>query len=157
MTKTIPGLVFALSALLLPHQAYLMLDAIVRTIFRKVFSRKKLLEWVTAQHARLRQHGSLIRTCLAEFEEHPELAPVACDGSVSAFADAARYLTAARRRGMLSAEGSIEASTVMLMNAVFMDAITRDVIDGCRPVAVIEALQEFVDLTLRALGAVEDR
>ena len=42
---------FALSALLLPHQAYLMLDAIVRTIFRKVFSRKKLLEWVTAADA----------------------------------------------------------------------------------------------------------
>src|SRR5687768_201658 len=42
---------FALSVLLLPHQAYLMLDAIVRTIFRKVFSRKKLLEWVTAADA----------------------------------------------------------------------------------------------------------
>ena len=41
----------ALSAVLLPHQAYLMLDAIVRTIFRKVVSRKKLLEWVTAADA----------------------------------------------------------------------------------------------------------
>jgi AcrR family transcriptional regulator len=119
--------------------------------------RGELLEWVTRQHARLRQHGSLIRTCLAEFEQHPELAPVACDGSVSAFADAARYLSVARQRGMLSAHGSIEAATVMLMNAVFMDAVTRDVIEGCRPVAETDALQEFVDLTLRALGAVEDR
>jgi len=119
--------------------------------------REELLEWVTRQHARLRQHGSLIRTCLAEFEEHPELAPVACDGSVSAFADAARYLSAARRRGMLSSDGSIEAATVMLMNAVFMDAVTRDVIEGCRPVPVADALHEFVDLTLRALGAVEVR
>jgi hypothetical protein len=40
---------------------------------------------------------------------------------------------------------------------VFMDAVTRDVIEGCRPVAETDALQEFVDLTLRALGAVEDR
>ena len=38
----------ALSILLLPHQAYLMTDAIARTIYRKIFSRKKLLEWVTA-------------------------------------------------------------------------------------------------------------
>ncbi len=41
----------ALSIVLLPHQAYLMLDAISRTIFRKVVSRKKLLEWVTAADA----------------------------------------------------------------------------------------------------------
>src|SRR6185295_19721092 len=40
-----------LSALLLPHQAYLMADAIVRTVYRKLISRKKLLEWVTAAEA----------------------------------------------------------------------------------------------------------
>lgn len=38
----------ALSLVLLPHQAYLMSDAIARTVYRKLFSRKKLLEWVTA-------------------------------------------------------------------------------------------------------------
>ncbi|MDQ2922441.1 MAG: hypothetical protein M3R52_12630, partial [Acidobacteriota bacterium] len=41
----------ALSILFLAHQAYLMTDAIVLTIYRKVFSRKKLLEWVTAADA----------------------------------------------------------------------------------------------------------
>ena len=41
----------ALSIVLLPHQAYIMADAILRTIFRKVVSRKKLLEWVTAADA----------------------------------------------------------------------------------------------------------
>ncbi len=35
----------------LMHQAYLMLDAIVRTVFRKLISRRKLLEWVTAAQA----------------------------------------------------------------------------------------------------------
>ncbi len=38
----------ALSLVLLPHQAYLMTDAIVRTIYRKLISQKKLLEWITA-------------------------------------------------------------------------------------------------------------
>ncbi|HEY8187972.1 MAG TPA: glucoamylase family protein [Pyrinomonadaceae bacterium] len=41
----------ALSIVFLPHQAYLMADAIVRTIYRKLISRKKLLEWVTAADA----------------------------------------------------------------------------------------------------------
>ncbi|HEU4766065.1 MAG TPA: protein ndvB, partial [Pyrinomonadaceae bacterium] len=38
----------ALSFVFLPHQAYLMCDAIVRTVYRKLISRKKLLEWVSA-------------------------------------------------------------------------------------------------------------
>ncbi|HEV7798005.1 MAG TPA: glucoamylase family protein, partial [Pyrinomonadaceae bacterium] len=41
----------ALSIVLLPHQAYLMIDAIARTVYRKLISRKKLLEWVTAAAA----------------------------------------------------------------------------------------------------------
>jgi cyclic beta-1,2-glucan synthetase len=41
----------ALSIVFLPHQAYLMTDAIARTIFRKLISRKNLLEWVTAADA----------------------------------------------------------------------------------------------------------
>ncbi|MEK6280234.1 MAG: glucoamylase family protein [Acidobacteriota bacterium] len=41
----------ALSIVLLPHQAYLMADAVVRTIYRKLISHKKLLEWVTAADA----------------------------------------------------------------------------------------------------------
>ncbi len=38
----------ALSLVFLTHQAYLMLDAIVRTIYRNLISRRRLLEWVTA-------------------------------------------------------------------------------------------------------------
>jgi cyclic beta-1,2-glucan synthetase len=41
----------ALSMIFLLHQAYLMLDAIVRTLYRKLISRRKLLEWVTAAQA----------------------------------------------------------------------------------------------------------
>ncbi len=40
-----------LSLALLPHQAYLMVDAIVRTLYRKLISQRKLLQWVTAAQA----------------------------------------------------------------------------------------------------------
>ncbi|MGH9883519.1 MAG: glucoamylase family protein, partial [Pyrinomonadaceae bacterium] len=49
----------ALSLVFLAHQAYLMTDAIVRTMFRKVISRKKLLEWVTAAQAESETRQSL--------------------------------------------------------------------------------------------------
>jgi len=41
----------ALSFVFLPYQAYLMTDAIVRTLYRQLISRKKLLEWVSAAEA----------------------------------------------------------------------------------------------------------
>jgi cyclic beta-1,2-glucan synthetase len=37
---------------LLPHQAWLMGDAIVRTLYRLAFSRRHMLEWVTAAQAK---------------------------------------------------------------------------------------------------------
>ncbi|HEY7785695.1 MAG TPA: glucoamylase family protein, partial [Pyrinomonadaceae bacterium] len=40
-----------LSLLFLAHQAYLMTDSICRTVFRKLISRKNLLEWTTAAQA----------------------------------------------------------------------------------------------------------
>jgi len=50
----------ALSIVLLPHQAYLMTDAIVRTIYRKLISHKNLLEWVTAAEAERTARHSLV-------------------------------------------------------------------------------------------------
>ncbi|MDY0873698.1 GH36-type glycosyl hydrolase domain-containing protein [Dongia rigui] len=40
----------------LPHQAWLMTDAIVRTLYRVYFSRRNLLEWMTAAQAKVGQH-----------------------------------------------------------------------------------------------------
>ncbi|HKY30654.1 MAG TPA: glucoamylase family protein [Pyrinomonadaceae bacterium] len=40
-----------LSLVFLAHQAYLMVDAIARTIYRKLISGHKLLEWITAAQA----------------------------------------------------------------------------------------------------------
>ncbi len=41
----------ALSFVFIPYQAYLMADAIVRTLYRQLISRRKLLEWVSAAEA----------------------------------------------------------------------------------------------------------
>ncbi|HYT50159.1 MAG TPA: glucoamylase family protein, partial [Pyrinomonadaceae bacterium] len=41
----------AVEIVFLSHQAYLMVDAIIRVAHRKLVSKKRLLEWVTAEHA----------------------------------------------------------------------------------------------------------
>lgn len=43
----------------IPHQAYLILDAVIRTLYRVVFSHRNMLEWVTAADTEARSKNSL--------------------------------------------------------------------------------------------------
>lgn len=45
--------------MLIPHQAWLMTDAVIRTIYRVFVSRKNMLEWVTAADAEATARNSL--------------------------------------------------------------------------------------------------
>lgn len=115
--------------------------------------RAELIGWSLGMHAHAIRHAKMIRTSLAEFEEHPDLAPVTCDGAIQAMDDVVRYLTRARALGLIANEGSLEAATVMLMNTIVLDGITWDIIPRRVPVTPNEAVGNFVDLILRSLGA----
>ncbi|MCK9221749.1 MAG: glycosyl transferase family 36 [Limnochordia bacterium] len=56
----------------LPHQAWLMLDAIVRTLFRLTVTKRNLLEWVSAFDAE-RRRGLTVRGYLARMWPSPML------------------------------------------------------------------------------------
>jgi cyclic beta-1,2-glucan synthetase len=45
--------------MLMPHQAYLMMDAIIRTLYRIFFTRKNMLEWVTAADVEASSRNSM--------------------------------------------------------------------------------------------------
>jgi AcrR family transcriptional regulator len=117
--------------------------------------RAELVTWARGMHAIVVRKRAMIRTCLAEFEEHPELAHVACDGPMGAMQDAVRYLTAARAAGRLTAPGPVGAPMVMLMHSIFMEGVTGDVMPECSPIPSEQAMELFVDVVLRALGATE--
>ena len=50
----------ALAFVVLPHQAYLMCDAIVRTVYRQFISHKNLLEWVSAAETERTSRNDLV-------------------------------------------------------------------------------------------------
>src|SRR5262249_11573403 len=52
---------FALNVSFLAHQAWLMGDAIARTLYRLTISRRKMLEWVTSARAKAGLHQELGR------------------------------------------------------------------------------------------------
>jgi len=115
--------------------------------------RAELTEWGLANHATLAGRRGVFTTCLAELEERPELAPTICEGGMIVYADGVRYLTLARERHLIGPDGSIEAAMVMLMNAIFMDALTRDIVPQNHALSAPEAVEMFTVLILRALGA----
>ena len=111
--------------------------------------------WGLNHHQSISQMRGIIRSCLAEFEERPGLAPKACGGGALAYLELTRYLTIARDRGTLVADASIGTAATMLINAIFMDAMTRDVMPEMHPYSPEKTIELFVDLVLRALGAKE--
>ena len=117
----------------------------------------ELCAWARAHHTLITEKRGIIRASLAEWEERPGLAPVACQSAMGAFADVVRYLRAARERQMIGPEGSIEAASIMLLNTLFLDAMLRDVMPKAHPHSVDESLEMFVDLTLRSLAVREER
>lgn len=111
----------------------------------------ELTAWALAQHQSLVAKSGIIRSCLAESEERPALAPQACKGRTIAVAEGVRYLEAARARGLIGAEGSIEGAMTMLVNSIFVDAMTRELMPHADAPAASIAV--FVDVVLRSLGA----
>jgi AcrR family transcriptional regulator len=116
---------------------------------------EELTVWALAHHQSIAAKSGIIRSCLAESDERPALASRACEGGMVAFGEGTRYLRAARSRGLIGRGASIEAATLMLINSIFMDAITRDLMPPghARPVEALVA--QFVELLLRGLGAPE--
>lgn len=53
--RQVAQLAFTLA--LLPHEAWISVDAVLRTLFRLFFSRRRLLEWETARAAEMARHA----------------------------------------------------------------------------------------------------
>lgn len=115
--------------------------------------RSELLEWALAQHRNIEEKRGLIRACLAESLARPALAPEACGSGALALTDLLRYLTRAREAGLIGHDGSIEAAASLMINGLFMDAMTRDIMPHAHLHTVDEGVALCIDLILRGLGA----
>ena len=84
-----------LIAIFLPYQAYLMLDAIIRTLARLIFTKKNMLEWETAADAEARLKSDK-KSCFARMWIEPAtsalLLAVALSSASEAFALAVIFI-----------------------------------------------------------------
>ncbi len=115
--------------------------------------RAELLAWARVHIAQLRGRASLIRTCMGEIEEHPELLGEGGSPSIDAAIRVREYLQRLIDRGMADRHFDPTSAESMLMGALFADAMGRDIMPGLFGPDADKAVEDYVDLLVRAIGA----
>lgn len=112
----------------------------------------ELTAWSEGQLAHLRDKRSMIRTCMGELEERPELTECAAAGPQGAFIELCAYLRRVRDAGMSFIDFDERVAAITLMGALFSDAMGREMMPEIYPPADIAA-RAYAELILRAIGA----
>ncbi|HYC33040.1 MAG TPA: helix-turn-helix domain-containing protein [Gemmatimonadales bacterium] len=112
----------------------------------------ELFEFARAHLADLRERRALIRTCMGEFEEHPDVIAPENSAVVGAARSLAEYLGRLRKRGLATSPFDEQVAATMLMGVLFADAMGRDIMRDMFPTESETALREYLRIFLRGLG-----
>jgi hypothetical protein len=100
----------------------------------------------------LREKRALIRTCMGDFEEHPEMMPPCGSPTARAAEALCEYVERLRRAGLATGNADPRVAASMLMGALFADAMGRDIMTDLYRSAPDEAVAGYVRLFLRGIG-----
>lgn len=112
----------------------------------------ELEHWCAAQHAFLMERRSLIRSCMGEMEERPDMGHPAKAHPHCAAAALATYFQRARDAGLTTQQFDPVVPAWMLLAAVFGDAMWRGILPELYGDTAGEAIAEYVRLTLAGIG-----
>lgn len=113
----------------------------------------ELLAWAGAHLELLRGKRSLIRTCMGDFEEHPEMMPPCGSPTARAAEALALYVENLRAAGLARGDADPRVAAALLIGALFADAMGRDIMPDLYRSTAEAALAEYVRLFLRGIGA----
>ncbi|HEU4563623.1 MAG TPA: helix-turn-helix domain-containing protein [Gemmatimonadaceae bacterium] len=115
---------------------------------------QELITWCRAHHARLYERRSLIRTCLGEMAERPEMGRSATTGPYIAATMLREYFVRLRERGIATGDFDPDCAAWLLLAAIFSDAMWRDVMAAEEHWKDADAsFAECVRMVLVAVGA----
>ena len=115
--------------------------------------RAELLAWARLHWEELWARRSVMRTAMGEIEEHPELLGEGGGPSVDAAIRLREYLQRLIDRGMAERHFDPSSAESMLMGTLFADAMGRDIMPGLFGPDADKAVEDYVNLLLRAIGA----
>jgi AcrR family transcriptional regulator len=111
----------------------------------------ELTEWCGIVMERLRAKRSIIRQCMSEMEERPEMITTAVSTPVRASQDLAAYLRKLKSEGRADGELDVLAAVSMMLGAIFHDAMGREMMPQVYP-ALSKAPRLYSRLLLNAIG-----
>lgn len=112
----------------------------------------ELTEWCTAVVNHLHSRSSVIRKCMGEMEERPELSDHASEAPMRATTELSAYFRRLRSNGFTEEEFDPTVASAMLIGALFHDAMGRDMMPDVYPKPASKAPGRYANLILRALG-----
>jgi AcrR family transcriptional regulator len=121
----------------------------------------ELTEWAAAHHSCMCNGREMVRKMMGEVSERPDVGVCAAHGPSGAAAQLREYIVRLRRTGLLQdgqnalSPADVAAGVAMLMGALFADAMGRDVMPDLFPSSPAQAVDSYVRLFLRALGATQ--
>jgi len=92
---------------------------------------------------------------MGEYEQHPGHCQHGMQASVRIAAELSRYLQRLKARHLAAPDFDERVATNMLMGAIFADAMGRDTMPERYPYSMRDAIDQYVTLLLRAIGAAE--
>lgn len=119
---------------------------------------RELTEWCAAQLDHLERSRSIIRKCMAELEEHPEMADCMRHGPVLTQMQLREYARALRaQHGLDSRSDQVADACTCLHGALFADAMGREMVPQIYPRPRAAAPAHYARTFLHALGIPEGR
>ena len=95
---------------------------------------------------------AVIRKCMSDFEERPEMAARAVEAPTQASRELCEYFAQLRKKGFTDREFDESAAAAMLIGALFHDAMGREMMPDIYPKPAAEAPARYAELVLRAIG-----
>lgn len=112
---------------------------------------KELAEWCGLMIEQLHAKRSIIRKCMSEIEERPEMITAAVSTPVRAANDLSAYLRKLKSLGLTHTDFDVAAAGSMLLGAIFHDAMGREMMPQIYP-AQAKAPRLYSRLLLNAIG-----
>ena len=112
---------------------------------------EELTDWCGKLMERLRAKSSIIRKCMSELEERPELITTAVSTPTKASHDLTTYLRKLKSENRADSDVDVLAASAMLMGALFHDAMGREMMPQLYP-ALTKAPRLYARLLLSAIG-----
>lgn len=113
---------------------------------------RELQQWVATLRTRICANRMLMRRCISEREEHPQLSASANRGPMRATADLQDYIARLKAHDFTEGDVNAKAAAAMLIGTIFSDAMGRDVMPDIYPSPPAAAVAQYTTLFLRAIG-----